>query len=104
MLNFVSRSRYLGAYLVPQAELEAWVKPQVEALAHGIRVLGKISRRHPQSAYPGLVMSLQSEWQYLQRNVPGVGPKREFFPSLFGREEMIADFRKSWAIALSMAA
>ena len=26
-LNFVSGSRYLAAYLGPQAELEAWVKP-----------------------------------------------------------------------------
>ena len=26
-LNFISGSRYLGAYLGPQAELEAWVKP-----------------------------------------------------------------------------
>ena len=32
-LNFVSVSRYLGAYLGPQAELEACVKPQVEAWA-----------------------------------------------------------------------
>ena len=30
-LNFVSGSRYLGAYLGPHAELEAWIKPQVEA-------------------------------------------------------------------------
>ena len=37
-LNFVSGSRYLGAYLGPQAELEACVKPQVEAWAHGVRV------------------------------------------------------------------
>ena len=58
-LNFVSGSRYLGAYLGPQDQLEAWVKPQVEAWAHGVRVLGKIYRRHPQSAYVGLVMSLQ---------------------------------------------
>ena len=28
-LNFVSGSRYLGAYLGLQEELEAWVKPQV---------------------------------------------------------------------------
>ena len=35
-LNFVSGSRYLGAYLGPQAELEEWVKPQVEAWAHGV--------------------------------------------------------------------
>ena len=39
-LNFVSSSRYIGAYLGPQAELEAWVKPQVEAWAHRVRVLG----------------------------------------------------------------
>ena len=59
-LNFVSGSRYLEAYIGPQAELEVWVKPQVEAWAHGVRVLAKIARRHPQLAYAGLGMSLQS--------------------------------------------
>ena len=57
-LNFVSGSRYLGAYLGLQEELAAWVKPQVEAWSHRVRVLGKISRRHPHSAYAGLGMSL----------------------------------------------
>ena len=93
VLNFISGSRYLGAYLGPQAELEAWVKPQVEAWAHGVKVLDKIAQRHPQSAYSGLGMLLQSEWQYLQRTVPGVGTlmgpieealREKFFPSLFG--------------------
>ena len=101
-LNFVSGSWYLGAYLGLQEELEAWVKPQVEAWAHGVRVLGKITRRHPQSAYAGLVMSLQLKWQYLQRTVPGVGTlmgpieealREKLFPSLFGGEEITADFR-----------
>ena len=41
-LNLVSGSRYLGAYLGLQAELEEWVKPQVEAWSHGVRVLAKI--------------------------------------------------------------
>ena len=41
VLKFVSGSRYLGAYLGPQTELEEWVKPQVEAWAHGVKVLGK---------------------------------------------------------------
>ena len=40
-LNFVSGRRYLGSYLGPQAELEAWVKPQVEAWDHGVKVLDK---------------------------------------------------------------
>ena len=102
-MNFVSGSRYLGAYLGPQAELEAWVKPQVEAWAHGERVLAKIARRHLQSAYAGLVMSLQLEWQYLQRAVPGFGTlmgpieealREKLFPSLFRGEEIDADFRK----------
>ena len=69
-LNFVSSSCYLGAYLSLQEELEAWVKPQVEAWAHGVIVLVKISRRHPQLDYAGLGMSLKFECQYLQRTVP----------------------------------
>ena len=102
-LNFVSGSRYLGAYIGPQAELEAWVKPQVEAWAHRVRVLAKIARWHLQSDYAGLGMSLQSEWQYLERTVLEVGTligpieealREKFFPSLFGREEITSDFRK----------
>ena len=91
------------AYLGPQAELEAWVKPQVEAWAHRVRDLAKISQRHPQSAYARLGMSLQSEWQYPQSTVPGVGTlmgpieealREKLFPSLFGVEEITADFPK----------
>ena len=101
--NFVSGSRYLGVYLGPQAELEAWVKPQVEEGDHGVRVLGKINRRHPQLAYSGLGMLLQSEWKYLQRTVPIVGTlmgpmeealREKFFPAIFGGEEITAKFRK----------
>ena len=93
ILNFVSGSRYLGEYLGPRDQLEAWIKPQVEAWAHGVRVLGKKYRRHPQSVYSVLGMSLKLKWQYPQRTVPGVatlmGPIEEalrerFFPALFG--------------------
>ena len=42
-INFVSGSRYLGAYIGPQEELSPWVKPQVDAWTHGVRVLGKMS-------------------------------------------------------------
>ena len=41
VLDFISGIRYLGAYLGRQEELEAWVKPQVEAWAHRVRVIGK---------------------------------------------------------------
>ena len=43
VMNFVSGSRYLGEYIGPQEEPKAWVKPQVEAWAHRVRALGKIS-------------------------------------------------------------
>ena len=104
MLNLISVSIYLGAYLGPQEELAAWVKPQVEAWAHGVRVLDQIDQRHPQSAYDSLGISLQLEWQYLQRTIPGVGPlmgtieealQEKFSPALFGEEEINADFGKS---------
>ena len=36
-LNFVSGSRYLGAYLGPQAELEAWVNPKWRHGPTGLR-------------------------------------------------------------------
>ena len=62
----------MGAYLGPQEDLEAWVKPQLEAWAHRVIVLGRISQRHPQLAYDGLGMALQLEWQYLQRTFPVV--------------------------------
>ena len=102
-LNFISGSRYLGAYLGPQKESEALVKPQVEAWAHGVRVLSKIVRRHPQSAYVVLGLTFQLKWQYLQRTVSEVetiiGPieealREKFFPAVVGGEEINANFWK----------
>ena len=46
-LKFISDSTFLGAYLGPRDQLEAWVKPQVEAWVHGVRVLGKIADGTP---------------------------------------------------------
>ena len=75
----------------------------MKAWAHRVRVLGKIAQWHPQSAYDGLVMLLQLEWQYLQSTVPRVGTmmgpieeslREKFFPALFVGEEINTDFRK----------
>ena len=50
-----------------------------------------------------MVMSLELEWQYLQRTIPGVGTmiglieealREKFFPGLFGGGEINADFRQ----------
>ena len=75
----------------------------MEAWAHRVRVLGKISQQHPQSTYAVLGMSLQLEWQYLQITVPEVGTlmstieeaiREKFFPALFGGEEINSKFRQ----------
>ena len=54
-------------------ELEEWVRTKVEAWAHEVSILAKIAKRYPQLAYAGLGVSLQPEWQYLQRTIPRVG-------------------------------
>ena len=62
----------------------AWVKPQVEAWTHGVRVLIKIVRNYLQS--------FKLKWQYLKRTVPRVGTltghieealREKFFHALF---------------------
>ena len=75
----------------------------MEAWAHGVNTLAKIANRYPQSAYAVLGMSLQLEWQYVKRTVPGVGSlmgpiedslREAFFPALFGVEEVSVDLIK----------
>ena len=75
------------------------MRPHVEKWSEGVRDLAKFSKRHPQTAYAGLGMSLHLEWRYLQRNVPRVGAlmepiesdlRKEFFPpSLEGWRSMM---------------
>ena len=79
------------------------MKSQVEAWSHRVRVLGKISKRQPQSAYAVLGMPLHFYWNYLQKNVPRVdtlmGPIEEalrdtFFPALFEEKDINRNFWK----------
>ena len=79
------------------------MRPKVEVWDHGVRTLSKISKRYPQLAYSGLGMSVQIEWQYLQRTVPGVGTLmgpiedaliEAILPALFGGEEVRAYLRE----------
>ena len=57
-INYVDVIRYLGIYLGPMEELEAWVRSKVESWSHGVRTLSKIAKVCPQSAYSGLGVSL----------------------------------------------
>ena len=82
----------MEAFLGPRGELEEWLQSNLEACAHGVRTLEKISNRYPQSAYASLRVLLQLEWKYLQSTLPGVvsimGPiedslREAFFLTLF---------------------
>ena len=60
-INGVYGGCYLGAYLGPMEEIEAWVRPKVEVWAHRVSTLSKIARQYPQSEYSSLGMLLQIE-------------------------------------------
>ena len=92
-VNLHDGYRYVGGFIGGQQQETEWVKPKVAAWVEGVRILAGFAGRYPQTAYAGLVMSLQAEWQYLQRTVPGVEEhmgelevvlREEFIPALFG--------------------
>jgi hypothetical protein len=64
-------SRYVGGFIGDSASQAEWVDPQIEKWIDGVKSLAKVARKFPQTAYAGLVQSLQGEWQYLQRVTPG---------------------------------
>ena len=66
-------ARYLGSFLGSDEERQEWLRPQIQTWVEGIQKLATVAHRYPQTAYAGLVRSLQSEWMYLQRVVPDCG-------------------------------
>jgi hypothetical protein len=87
---------------------DRWLEPKVESWVEGVRALSKVAAKYPQSAYAGFTMSLQAEWQYLCRCVPGVGAhlapvedaiQQQLIPALLGVkfEEVSSDFRRMLA-------
>jgi hypothetical protein len=70
-VNFCHGKRYVGGNVRSEAMLECWMDPKVKKWVAGIGILAHIALRFPQTAYVGLVSSLQSKWQYLCRVIPG---------------------------------
>ena len=104
-VKFCRGHRYVGGFVGSKAMRDRWVEPMVEQWVAGVKALAKVAIRYPQSAYHGFTTSLQSEWQYLCRCVPGVeeflGPVedaiREFFvPAMLQLEarEVSDEFRQ----------
>ena len=66
-------AQYLGSFLGSDEDRQEWLRPQIQTWVKGIKKLATVAHRFPQTAYAGLVQSLQSEWTYLQRVVPDCG-------------------------------
>ncbi len=97
-MNFCRGKRYVGGFVGSEAMLERWMDPKVKKWVAGIKTLARIASRFPQTVYVGLVLSLQAEWQYLCRIVPGaeqfLGPIvsaicKKFIPALLQVSEPV---------------
>jgi hypothetical protein len=63
----------VGGFLGTEEALNQWLELKIQQWVLGVKSLAQVTRRYPQTAYAGLAMSLQQEWQYLQRVVTGCG-------------------------------
>ena len=73
-INYSRGNRYLGGYIGSKQGKEEWIVPQVKAWADAVKILARVAKKYPQAAYAGFCFSLQCEWDYISRIVPGVAP------------------------------
>ena len=72
-IQYSRGERYVGGFIGSTAMQDRWIEPKVQGWVEGVKSLARVATRYPQSAFAGFTQSLQSEWQYLSRCVPGVG-------------------------------
>ncbi len=72
---------------------DRWLDEKIVDWVEGVKRLAMVAERYPQSAYAGFTQSLQAEWQYICRCIPGaeeyLGPvetaiRELLIPSLLG--------------------
>jgi hypothetical protein len=72
-VNFCRGKHYVDGIVGSEVILEHWLDPMVKKWVAGIETLACIAVRFPQTAYVGLVSSLQAKWQLICCVVPGAG-------------------------------
>ena len=85
-IQYSRGERVLGGFIGTSAATVDWIQPKVEEWRQAVKILENIAKRYPQTAYYGLAVSLQNEWQHICRTVPHVG---EFMGPL---EEALCSF------------
>ena len=104
--------RYVGGFIGTTLARDNWLAPQITKWTNAIRLLARVATHFPQAAYVGLTRSLQMEWQYLQRVVPGVADSfepvekalvDEFLPALLGENVLFAELREVLSLPIKSA-
>ena len=104
--------RYVGGFIGTEEAKAKWLEPKIQAWVYGVEQLARVARRFPQAAYAGLVKSLQSEWQFLQRVLPDNGTafqriekaiREAFLPILMQSDNVVDRDREFWALPVQQA-
>jgi hypothetical protein len=94
--EFQDGSCYVAGFISTDDVKREWLEPQIKEWDTEIETLSCITKQYSQTAYAGLVKSLQIEWMYLQCILPGIedimAPLEEaiqkiFLPALFEQPE-----------------
>ena len=72
-IQYSRGQRVLGGFIGTSAATVDWILPKVDEWCAAVKILENIAKRYPQTAYYGLAVSLQNEWQHICRTVPHVG-------------------------------
>ncbi|KAL7502374.1 hypothetical protein ACHAXN_001333, partial [Cyclotella atomus] len=111
-VQFVRGLRYLGGFIGGNVDKLDWVKNKVKGWVDGVKILASVARRFPQTAFAGKTISLQNEWQYVMRTVPGIAAlfdplekeiRCTFLPSLLGVPSISAEMRQLMANGVKQA-
>ena len=98
-VKFVRGARYLGGYIGGKVHRNKWVD-------------AKVAKWADQTAFAGLTISLQNEWQYLSRTVLDIGHRFEpverairqrLLPELMGLESISGEMRQLMAQGVKQA-
>ena len=104
-VKFVRGHAYLGGFVGSHRLKKEWLEQKVEVWTKAVETLGEVARRYPQAVHAAVTISLQNEWQYVQRVVPDSAPffspleraiRNNLLPPLLGvdRGDIDAEFRE----------
>ena len=71
-VKIVTGSWYLGVFVGDKAAEDSWLVEKVQDWAESVKTLVGVTFKHRQSAFAVLQKSLQQEWAFVQRVIPGI--------------------------------